>query len=770
MNTNFTDTTVNVYLQQSDRQLAAQAGQGDREAFAALYKRYFQDVYDFAARVARDSDIAADVVQSTFVKAWRQLAERQTPDNIKAWLFTVARNAAIDELRYAKRLVSAGDDTGEPNQSYDFTLVDSSKLANPQATLEDQELVDLVWQSAASLRPKEYSLLDLHVRQGLSAGELAESMGASKGAIYTKLSRLREALGEAVVSGLLLRRGRRDCSTLNDLLTELQATELTRKVRWAIQSHLTECRRCQESKQRYASPAAILASLAPVPVGPGLRDLLWLQISDQLQRETPVDLSPQPIEPKAKLATPYLIVFPILALAMLMLGAAGAMVWWSSAPQVEDPDDVHSPSHRIGQASDDRVVEIAWSLQPDVAAYSVLWSQGDQDLPDAIPDLPGTASGTTSAALPDGIWYFHMRTQGTNGDWTSTVHLGPFMLASQPQTITPTLTTLPVTVTVEVVETSTPTAIPITPSPTPTETASPTGTPVTPSPTATHTPSPTHTPTATFTPSPTSTFTPTPTSTSTPVPDVHFVFDQVLNPPSPANLVSGQDVVSVNFNYLATTAEGVRFVALPVTGGAPSPNAIAPASPVFPPTGLTEESAGFASSTFTIVAGDVTVDQLRIQMWTANQSELLYELPVSVSYSFTEPAVEKHTVTVTGLNPASPAQRKFDEQVTVDFDYETTEESGVRIFIRPFAGGSLAPNYGASGSPMYAVGGGSGSSNFTIASGAVTVDQLRIQMVSEDDSTLLFEDFVPVSYQFKNVITIPPIFEVPLNGIGGLGD
>ncbi|MCB0213022.1 MAG: RNA polymerase sigma factor [Anaerolineae bacterium] len=763
------DTTVNVYLRQSDQQLAAQAAEGNREAFGALYKRYFQDIYDHAARVARNQDIAADVVQSTFVKAWRQLEERKTPDNIKGWLFTVAHNAAIDELRYTNRLVSAAEETDETDPPFNYTLVDSSKLANPQAVLEDQELVDLVWQSATALPPQDYSLLDLHVRQGLSAGELAENLGASKGAIYTKLSRLRETLGEAVVSSLLLRRGRKDCPDLNALLTELQATELTRKVRWAIQNHLQACRRCQESKRRYASPAAILASLAPVSVGPGLRDLLWLQVADQLQREKAVDAAQSTVEPKPRLAPPYLLLIPALLLTFLLLGTAGALAWWSSSPPVKDPDDVHSTSHLIGQPSNDKSIDIAWTQQPDVKAYSVLWSQGDRDLPDDVPDLSGTASSTTSAELADGIWYFHMRTQGLHDDWTSTVHLGPFTLLSLPQTLTATVTTIPVSPTVTVVATFTPTATPITPTPTATETALPTSTPVTPSPTSTptSTSTPTNTPTATFTPSATPTFTPSPTWTPTPIPDVHFVFEQTLNPPSPSDVIAGHDVISVNFKYVTTAVSGVRFVVLPITGGAPSPNHNAPVSPIYPATGLTESSAGFANSTFSISSGDVVVDQLKIQMWTSDQSQLLYELPVGVSYHFTEPVEATHLVTVTGLNPPSPAVLNFNDQVTITFDYETTEAGGARIFIRPMAGGSLAANYGASGSQVYAVGNGSGSSNFTIVSGAVTVDQLRIQMFNADQSVLLFEDFVPVSYQFKNPIVLPPVIKIPLNGIGG---
>lgn len=218
---------------------------------------------------------------------------------------------------------------------------------------------------------------------------------------------------------------------------------------------------------------------------------------------------------------------------------------------------------------------------------------------------------------------------------------------------------------------------------------------------------------------------------------------------------------------MTTAVGGVRFVVLPITGGAPSPNHSAPVSPVYPATGLTEGSAGFANITFSISAGDVIVDQLRIQIWTADQSQLLYELPVGVSYHFTEPVQETHLVTITSLNPTSPAVLNFNDQVTINFDYETTEAGGVRIFIRPFAGGSLAANYGASGSPVHPVGNGSYSSNFTIVSGAVTIDQLRIQMFNADQSELLFEDFVPVSYQFKNPIVLPPVIKLPINGIGG---
>ena len=73
----------------------------------------------------------------------------------------------------------------------------------------------------------------------------------------------------------------------------------------------------------------------------------------------------------------------------------------------------------------------------------------------------------------------------------------------------------------------------------------------------------------------------------------------------------------------------------------------------------------------------------------------------------------------------------------------------MRIFARPFTSGALTPNYAAHPSPLYPVGTGSASGWFTISDGTVKVDQIRIQMWNADQTRLLFQTKIPVSYQFK---------------------
>ena len=175
----------------TDDELVIEAANGDQAAFAVLYERYFDNIYDFSLRIVRRADVAADVVQNAFSGAWEQLQKGNRPNYFKAWLYTISRNKALNELRHAKREVAMGDGEGDDEQ-VPFATIEANTLANPQAAAQDEELVRLVWGSAAALEPADYSLLDMHLRRGLSADEMSEELGIKKGAVYTRLSRLRE--------------------------------------------------------------------------------------------------------------------------------------------------------------------------------------------------------------------------------------------------------------------------------------------------------------------------------------------------------------------------------------------------------------------------------------------------------------------------------------------------------------------------------------------------------------------------------------------------
>ncbi len=426
---------------QSDEDLAARAGEGDDDAFGQLFERYFSGIYDHAARTLGDREAAADVAQATFTKAWEVLHDHRPVRNVKPWLYAIARNKAIDELRTRKRLSPTGEMTDEVQPGY-WNAMTSGEAADPQDAAIHKDAAELVWRSASALTPQDYSLLDMHVRRGLTSDELAKSLGLRKGAVYTRLSRLKNSMEESVVSAILMRQGRKKCSDLDALLVGLHATELTREVSRAIHTHVDDCDTCRESKRRYVTPVDILAGLAPVAATPAVKDLVKegvaaegavprtrLQRMKSSFRDHWVTLS---LGRRALVAgTTGTVAAAGVALTVVLAGGGSGGGGSTVADLVlQDPEDVHSVTHQTGEGSTNEIVRMAWTAEVGAAEYSIAWDTDPVHLPDATGDLQGTADGTTSPPLGPGSWYFHLRTR-VGDEWTSTVHVGPFVIVDE---------------------------------------------------------------------------------------------------------------------------------------------------------------------------------------------------------------------------------------------------------------------------------------------------------------------------------------------------
>ena len=255
--------------EQTDGDIFARIAEGRGEAFAELYQRYFRELYDFAARITHDRTAAADVVQTVFATVWERARSGEEVRSPRAWLYRVAHNAAIDELR-RRRWTSGADG----DQGFDFAALEDTGSTDPERFLIEKELAELVWSTAATLTPEEYALLDLYVRRELGPDELADQLGITTGAVYTRLSRLRSSFEEALRATLLMRR--RDCAELQELVATLGPRAESPEGRDAVRAHIRSCSTCQEASGRYVTATEILASLAPVAARAGRsgRDLV----------------------------------------------------------------------------------------------------------------------------------------------------------------------------------------------------------------------------------------------------------------------------------------------------------------------------------------------------------------------------------------------------------------------------------------------------------------------------------------------------------------
>jgi RNA polymerase sigma-70 factor, ECF subfamily len=156
------------------------------EAFADLYERTFPRVYAYVASLLRDRAAAEDVTSQAFERAYRKRRSyRPARGSIDAWLFGIARNAALDELRRRKRravLETEPEDTAAPSPE------DHAELALRRETVRA---------ALASLDGQERDLIALKFAGGLSNGEIARVLGMSESNAGTRLHRTITKLREA---------------------------------------------------------------------------------------------------------------------------------------------------------------------------------------------------------------------------------------------------------------------------------------------------------------------------------------------------------------------------------------------------------------------------------------------------------------------------------------------------------------------------------------------------------------------------------------------
>ena len=156
------------------------------ETFEALYRRTFPRVYAYVASLLRDRAAAEDVTALAFERAYRKrLSFRAHRGTADAWMFGIARNAALDELRRRKRRATL---EAEP---------EDVESGTPQEYAELTIRREVVRAALASLDARERDLVALKFSGGLSNGEIARVLRISESSAGSRLHRTMEKLREA---------------------------------------------------------------------------------------------------------------------------------------------------------------------------------------------------------------------------------------------------------------------------------------------------------------------------------------------------------------------------------------------------------------------------------------------------------------------------------------------------------------------------------------------------------------------------------------------
>ncbi|MGH3071450.1 MAG: RNA polymerase subunit sigma-70 [Gaiellaceae bacterium] len=194
----------------SERALVARARAGERDAFALLVGPHRRGLHLHCYRMVGSLHEAEDLLQETFLRAWRALARFEERSSVRAWLYRIATNACLDALKRRRRrilpdaYVEPADPDAVPEpaaaevlwlEPYPDRLLDRDDDADPARRYEAREAIELTFVTAIQhLSPRQRAVLILRDALGFSARETAAMLESSLASVNGALHRARAAV------------------------------------------------------------------------------------------------------------------------------------------------------------------------------------------------------------------------------------------------------------------------------------------------------------------------------------------------------------------------------------------------------------------------------------------------------------------------------------------------------------------------------------------------------------------------------------------------
>jgi len=180
----------------SDLDCIARTRAGDSDAFGALVARYSARIYTHLFRLVRNRQEAEDLVQETFLRAFRFLNRFDTARSFRNWLYAIATNVGLNALRSRRRRgfplpLDAGAARGAAR--------DGMAGEDGRRLVAREELKQQLSSAIGRLPPRSAMLVHLHYHEGMAIREAAAIVGTSEGAAKVALCRARKSLREWLI-------------------------------------------------------------------------------------------------------------------------------------------------------------------------------------------------------------------------------------------------------------------------------------------------------------------------------------------------------------------------------------------------------------------------------------------------------------------------------------------------------------------------------------------------------------------------------------------
>lgn len=178
-----------------DAALMLRVKQGDTAAFTALVEKYKQPVMNLAFRTLRDETEAEDLAQTAFVQAWKSAGRYEPSAKFSTWLFTIARNLCLNEIRRRHRHPAESlDQTRDDSEDQLLHQVEDRRTSAAPDHVLRGELESKVDEALAVLPENQRTALLLCRQEELSYEEIAEVLGCSLSATKSLIHRARETI------------------------------------------------------------------------------------------------------------------------------------------------------------------------------------------------------------------------------------------------------------------------------------------------------------------------------------------------------------------------------------------------------------------------------------------------------------------------------------------------------------------------------------------------------------------------------------------------
>ncbi len=168
-------------------ELIERSKRNDEKAFRLIVEGYQSMIYSLVMRILCNEDEAKDTVQDTFIRAWLNLEKFDSEKTFSTWLYKIATNLCLDKLKSSKHKY-------ENSKGIEETIYKLVSDDNPQAQLENSELIDIIQLITNELTPKQRIVFNLRYLEELEITEIVSITGLTADKIKSNLYLARQTV------------------------------------------------------------------------------------------------------------------------------------------------------------------------------------------------------------------------------------------------------------------------------------------------------------------------------------------------------------------------------------------------------------------------------------------------------------------------------------------------------------------------------------------------------------------------------------------------